>query len=75
MKTYWPHLTAIAALWLLAMQLDWMDLQRQEMEELSSWKESYEGIVIACLNRGSFWFPDTGEAFECEAKSLGRVAK
>jgi hypothetical protein len=33
----------------------------------------YVDLMVACLNNGNFYFPDTHEAFRCDTQYLGKL--
>ena len=40
------------------------------LAEQVAWKQSYAGAMLACMNGGSFYFPDTNVGFICSATEV-----
>jgi hypothetical protein len=43
---------------------------RHVLAEQVAWKESYAQAMLACMNGGSFYFPDTKVGFICSATEV-----
>lgn len=71
-KPYWPDVAVVVVcLFAYAIVAIVDDIRvNKELDVANKKAESYRQVMIACLNRGGFHFPDTKRAYLCDAKEI-----
>lgn len=68
MKIYWPDVAVVITCILGYLIVGY--IENKEVEAANSRAEAYREVMVACLNRGGFYFKDTKKTYLCDAKEI-----